>query len=147
VACADLRLELNRRLAGPPSRVFEAFTDADQLASWWGPEGFSIPDVRFEPRVGDAYRIEMKPPEGGAFHLAGEFRAVDPPQRLAFTFRWEDPDPDDVENVVELTFRDAGESTELALVQGPFKTEMRRTLHHDGWTGSLNKLEALLSSR
>jgi uncharacterized protein YndB with AHSA1/START domain len=147
VASGGLTLELDRTLPALRSRVFEAFTDPAQLAGWWGPEGFSIPSVEFEPRAGESYRIEMQPPDGDAFYLAGEFRAVDPPERLAFTFRWEEPDPDDVENVVELAFGEAGEATELALVQGPFRTEARRALHHDGWTDSLNKLEALLSGR
>jgi uncharacterized protein YndB with AHSA1/START domain len=146
VASDGLTLQLDRTLPAAPSRAFEAFTDPDQLAQWWGPEGFSIPRVRFEPRAGDSYRIEMQPPEGDAFGLTGEFRAVDPPHRLAFTFRWEEPDPDDVENVVELAFRDAGEATELSVAQGPFATEARRALHRDGWTDSLNKLEALLSA-
>ncbi len=145
VSSGDLTLELGRRLPAPPSSVWDAFTDPDRLARWWGPQGFSIPSVRFEPRVGEGYRIEMQPPEGEAFYVAGEFRTVDPPRRLAFTFRWEEPDPDDVENVAELVLRDAGESTELALVQGPFRTEARRALHHDGWSDSLDKLEALLS--
>jgi uncharacterized protein YndB with AHSA1/START domain len=146
VASGGLTLELDRRLPGPPSRVFEAFTDPGRLASWWGPEGFSVPRLRFEPVVGEEYRIEMQPPEGEPFHLAGQFTAVDPPGLLAFSFRWEPPDPDDVENVVELAFRPAGDATELALVQGPFRTEERRALHRDGWTDSLNKLEALLSA-
>lgn len=145
MAFGGFTLELERRLPAPPSSVWDAFTDPNRLAQWWGPQGFSIPSLRFEPRVEEGYRIEMQPPEGDAFHLAGEFRAVDPPRRLAFTFRWEEPDPDDVENVAELVFRDAGESTELALVQGPFRTEARRALHHDGWSDSLDKLEAHLS--
>ena len=145
MASGDLTLALGCRLPAPPSSVWDAFTDPDRLARWWGPKGFSIPSLRFELRVGEGYRIEMQPPEGDAFHLAGEFRAVDPPRRLSFTFRWEEPDPDDVENVAELVFGDAGESTELALAQGPFRTEARRALHHDGWTDSLDKLEALLS--
>ena len=145
MASDDLTLELDRTLPAARSRVFEAFTDPAQLASWWGPEGFRIPNVRFEPRVGESYRIEMQPPEGDAFYLAGEFRAVDPLKRLAFTFRWEEPDPDDVENLVELAFRGGGETTHLALVQGPFRTEARRALHDGGWTDSLDKLEALLS--
>ena len=45
------------------------------------------------------YRIEMQPPEGDAFYLIGEVREVDPPARLAYTFIWEDPDPDDVETL------------------------------------------------
>lgn len=147
MASGGLTLELNRPLPAPPARVFEAFTDPSRLASWWGPEGFSVPRLRFEPVVGEAYRIEMQPPEGDAFHLAGEFTAVDPPELLAFSFRWEPPDPDDVENVVELAFQPARNASELALVQGPFRTEERRALHRDGWTGSLDKLEALLSAR
>lgn len=146
MVAGNLTLELHRQLPAPPSRVFEAFADSDRLANWWGPEGFSIPRLRFGPAVGEAYRIEMQPPDGDAFHLAGEFTAVDPPRLLAFSFRWQPPDPDDVDNLVELFFLDAGDTTELALAQGPFKTEERRALHRDGWTDSLNKLEALLSA-
>jgi uncharacterized protein YndB with AHSA1/START domain len=142
-----LTLELNRALPAAPAVVFEAFTDPNELARWWGPEGFSIPSLRFAPRVGQSYRIEMQPPEGEAFYLTGEFRAVDPPTRLAYTFRWEEPDPDDVETVVDLSFRDLGETTEVVFGQGSFKTEARRALHRDGWTDSFDKLEALLSSR
>ena len=89
----------------------------------------------------------MQPPEGDAFYLTGEFRVVDSPARLAYTFRWEEPDPDDVETFVDLSFRDFGESTEVVFTQGLFKTEARRALHRDGWTDGFNKLEALLSSQ
>ena len=142
-----LTLEMNRALPAALSVVFEAFTDPNELAKWWGPEGFSIPSLEFDPRAGGSYRIEMQPPEGDAFYLTGEFREVEPPARLAYTFVWEDPDPDDVETVVDLSFRDLGQSTEVVFTQGLFKTEARRALHRDGWTDSFNKLEALLSSR
>lgn len=142
-----LTLEMNRPLPAAPSLVFTLCTDPIELAKWWGPEGFSTPSLEFDPRVGGGYRIEMQPPEGDAFYLAGEFRVVDPPIGLAYTFRWEDPDPDDVETVVDLSFRDLGDSTEVGLTQGLFKTEARRVLHRDGWTESFDKLEALLSSQ
>src|SRR4051812_36744873 len=107
-------LEIQRVLPAAPSVVFGAFTDPNELVKWWGPMGFTIPSLEFDPRVGDSYRIEMQPPEGDRFYLTGEFREVDPPQRLAYTFVWEDPDPDDVETLVDLSFRDLGESTEVA---------------------------------
>ncbi len=142
-----LTLEMTRMLPAAPSLAFEAFTDPNQLRRWWGPEGFTIPSLEFDPRVGESYRIKMQPPEGEAFYLTGELREVDPPVRLAYTFRWEDPDPDDLETMVELSFRDLGESTEVVFAQGPFKTEARRELHRDGWTDTFNKLEDQLSAQ
>ena len=140
------KLSLGLKVVLPAQRsvVYEAFADPVELAKWWGPAGFTTPSLEFQPRVGERYRIEMQPPGGDCFHLIGEFRAVDPPAYLAYTFMWEDPDPDDTETVVALLFRDHGESTEVALTQGPFKTEARRALHRDGWTDSFDKLERLL---
>jgi uncharacterized protein YndB with AHSA1/START domain len=143
----ELTLEMKRVLPAAPSSVFGAFIDPNELAKWWGPEGFTTPSLEFDARVGESYRIEMQPPEGDPFYLTGEFREVDPPARLAYTFIWEDPDPDDVETVAGLSFRDLGESTEVALTQGPFKTEARRALHRDGWTDSFDKLERLISAQ
>jgi uncharacterized protein YndB with AHSA1/START domain len=141
----ELTLEMKRVLPAAPSVVFGAFSDPDKLAKWWGPEGFTTPSVKFDPRVGASYRIEMQPSEGDPFYLTGKFREVDPPVRLAFTFVYEEPDPDDVDTLVELSFRDLGESTEVDFTQGPFKTAARRGLHRDGWTDSFDRLEQLIS--
>ena len=144
-ASGELTLEMRRVLPAVPLVVFGAFSAPDELAQWWGPEGFTTPSLEFNPRVGDSYRIEMQPPQGDAFYLTGELREVDPPARLVYTFVWEDPDPDDVETLVDLSFRDLGESTEVVMTQGSFKTEGRRELHRDGWTDSFGKLEQLIS--
>ena len=138
-------LELRRVLPAPPEVVYAAFTEPGQLAKWWGPQGFAIPSIEFEAAVGENYTIEMQPPTGDAFHLTGELREVDPPRQLAYTFVWEPPAPDDAETLVELSFRDLDDSTEVVLEQGPFKTEERRGLHHDGWTDSFDKLERVIS--
>ena len=141
----DRVLEMKRVIPAPSSVVFGAFSDPDMVAAWWGPKGFTVPSADFDPRAGKTYRIEMQPPEGEPFYLAGEFREVEPPARLAFTFAWEDPDPDDVETLVELSFTDLGESTQVALVQGSFRTEARRQLHRDGWTDTFDKLEQFVA--
>jgi len=142
----ELKLHRERVLDAPRPRVFRALIEPDELARWWGPAGFTSPGIELDPRVGGTYRIAMQPPEGDPFHLAGEFREVDPPARLSYTFRWEDPDPDDRENVVVLSLRDLGDSTELVLDHGPFATEGRLELHRDGWGDSLDKLQDLVSS-
>jgi uncharacterized protein YndB with AHSA1/START domain len=124
--------------------VYRALTEADELGKWWGPRGFTAPSVDFEPRVGAGYRIGMQPPEGDLFHLAGEFREVDPPARLAYTFRWDPPDPDDRETLVSLSLHDLGDETEIRLTQGEFATEERYALHEGGWTDSFDRLDEFL---
>lgn len=143
----ELTLELKRVVPAARSVVFGAFSAADELAKWWGPTGFTTPSLDFKPRVGDGYRIEMQPADGDSFYVTGEFREVDPPVRLVFTFVYEDPDPNDVETLVELSFRDLGESTEIAFTQGLFKNQARLELHRNGWTDSFDKLEQLISGR
>ena len=140
-----LTLELKRLLPAAPAVVFGAFSDRSELAKWWGPKGFTVASLEFRPRVGGSYRIEMQPPEGSRFYLTGEFSEVEPPSRLAFTFVYEDPDPDDVETLVELSFRDLGESTEVVFAQGRFMTQARCELHRDGWTDSFDRLAQLIS--
>jgi uncharacterized protein YndB with AHSA1/START domain len=141
----ELLLEIERVLPAARVVAFHAFIDPSELAKWWGPEGFTIPSLSFPAHVGDSYRIEMQPPTGDPFALTGEFQEVDPSARLTYTFRWEDPDPDDVETLVRLSFRDLGEATEVSLSQGVFKTDARLALHRGGWTDSFDKLERLLS--
>ncbi|MEU4496360.1 SRPBCC domain-containing protein [Streptomyces sp. NPDC023998] len=141
-----LRLHMERVLRAPRSVIFQALTEPEELAKWWGPDGFSIPSVESDLRPGGAYRIAMQPPEGDLFYLVGEFLEVEPPQRLSYTFRWEDPDPEDRETVVTLSLREiGGTSSELILTQGDFATERRQVLHDEGWTQSLDKLEELMS--
>jgi uncharacterized protein YndB with AHSA1/START domain len=148
VAEADgLTLEFKRVLPAAPPEVFRLFADPDELARWWGPAGFTVLSLDFNPVVGSSYRIEMQPPEGDAFYLTGEFREVDPPTRLSFTFVWEPPDPDDVETLVELSFREADDATEVDFRQGTFKTEERRELHRSGWGDSFEKVEAIVGGQ
>lgn len=146
-ARGNLILEMQRILPAAPGVVFDAFLDPSKLAKWWGPQGFTIPSLNMEVRDGAPYRIEMQPPEGGPFFLTGEFREVDSPAKLVFTFIWEEPDPDDVETLVELAFRGREKATEVTLTQGRFRTEARRELHRGGWSDSFDKLERLLVTR
>ena len=77
---AELTLHLTRLLPAPRPRVFGACTKPEELAKWWGPQGFTVPSIDFAPRVGSSYRIAMQPPDGELFHLAGEFRHVKTPK-------------------------------------------------------------------
>jgi uncharacterized protein YndB with AHSA1/START domain len=144
-ADAGLVLRLSRVLPAPREVVYRALTDPAELAKWWGPKGFTSPSVDFDPQVGGSYRIAMQPPDGDLFHLSGEFREVDPPARLSYTFRWDPPDPGDRETLATLVLEDRGEETEVLFTQGEFATEERRALHEGGWTDGFERLEQLLA--
>ena len=137
-------LRLERVLRAPRAAVYRALTDPEQLGRWWGPRGFAAPSVEFEPRVGGGFRIAMQPPDGDLFHLSGEFREVEPPARLAYTFRWDPPAADDRETVAVLALEDRGDETRVVLTQGEFATEERHALHEAGWSESFERLEELL---
>ena len=141
----SLELRLERELAAPPEVVFAAFVEAEKLAEWWGPAGFTSSSVDLDVREGGRYRIAMQPPEGDVFHLGGKFRQIDPPRRLVYTFEWEEPTPDDRETVVTLTFQSVDDGTQLVVDQGIFATEERFALHQAGWTEALGRLERMLA--
>lgn len=141
---SGLVLDLNRVLDAPREQIFALLTEPTALKKWWGPHGFTIPEIELDLRVGGGYRFTMQPPEGEVFHLSGEFLEVDHPGRLAYTFRWDEPHPDDRETVVRLALNAVGGTTELTLSQGEFATEERLALHRDGWTDSLEKLRDLV---
>jgi uncharacterized protein YndB with AHSA1/START domain len=138
-------LRMARVVPAPRPAVWQAMTEADELAKWWGPKGFTAPSVDFQPRVGESFRIAMQPPSGELFHLLGELREVNPLSQLSYTFIWDPPDPDDRETVVTLSLQGRGEQTEVQLTQGEFSTQERLDLHHTGWRESFEKLDALLA--
>jgi uncharacterized protein YndB with AHSA1/START domain len=140
----ETRLHLEKILVVPRERVFAAFVDAEQLRRWWGPAGFTVARLEFGAVEGTDYRIAMQPPDGDVFHIRGTFRAVEPSQRLVFTFIYEEPDPDDQETLVTLTFDPTDTGTRVVLDQGPFRTAARLELHRDGWTDTLQRLERSL---
>jgi uncharacterized protein YndB with AHSA1/START domain len=141
-----LVLELTWILEATPERVFQALTDPAKLAKWWGPSGFTTPEIDLRLFVGGSYRFGMQPPDGELFHLVGEFIEISPPSRLSYTFRWEEPDPDDRETVVRLSLDAVGEATKLSLSQGEFATTARWDLHRSGWAESVVKLRRLIES-
>lgn len=144
---AGLTLTLQWVLDAPRDRVFRALTEPAELATWWGPHGFRTLVTGFDLSVGGGYRFAMQPPDGAQFHLSGEFLEIDPPRRLVYTFRWEEPSPDDRDTIVTLSLDALGDATAVSLVQGEFATEERVALHRGGWSDSFEKLRAAIEPR
>lgn len=138
-------LTVTREFSATPEAVFAALVDPRRIAEWFGPKGFHVSSVDFAPREGFRYRIELEPPEADRFHIGGVITRADRPTVLEFSFVYEESSADDVETRVQLMLSDVGESTEIRLTQGTFKTPNRRALHETGWRESFDKLERLVA--
>lgn len=139
-------LVLSTGLSAPRQQAYRMLTEPRALAQWWGPAGFTTTRIDSDLRVGGRYRIGMQPPDGPPFYLTGEFIELNAPSSLAYTFRWEDPDPDDQETIVRLSIDSLGETSRVALWHGHFTTEARLALHQSGWRESLERLREVVES-
>jgi uncharacterized protein YndB with AHSA1/START domain len=138
----DRTLVIERVFKAPPERVFKAWTDADILARWWGPEGFH---AKLDVRVGGAWKSTMVGPKGEAHVVSGVYREIVPPKRLVMTWSWETDGRRGHETVIELTFEPAAGGTRMRMVQSLFESADQRDQHNMGWTSSFNDLERALA--
>ena len=79
---------IERTFNAPLALVWRMWTDADAFASWYGPTGASIPFAEFDVRVGGHRRLcmEVTTPDGPMrMWFDGEYRAVEPPNRLVYS--------------------------------------------------------------
>jgi uncharacterized protein YndB with AHSA1/START domain len=140
-----LVLRLSRSFAAPRERVFRAFTAPTQLVRWWGPKGFTVPACTLDVRVGGAWRTVMRSPEGKDHIVSGVYREIMPPERLVFTWAWEEDGARGHETVVTIEFSETPGGTRLELTHERFQTEDSRNAHRDGWSSCLDCLEEALA--
>ena len=137
-------LTLERLLPAPPERVFDAWVNPVTLVKWWGPEGFTTPEHELDVAQDGRWRTVMLAPNGQRHIVSGVYRTIDRPDRLVFTWGWEDESGvRGHDSEVELTFTAAGSGTHLQLVHRKLADAESRDSHRAGWTSSLNDLERL----
>ncbi|MEO6526356.1 MAG: SRPBCC domain-containing protein [Gemmatimonadaceae bacterium] len=138
-------LRVSRRIRASRERLYEAWTAPEQLRYWWrmdGP-GWSFTFAEVDLRVGGAYRLAMTDPAGNTHVAAGVYRELAPPDRLAFTWDWENPAMSVGETLVAIELRDAGDgTTDVVLTHSRFPSAERATSHEQGWMQLLALVEA-----
>ena len=144
---AERDLVITRIFDAPRGLVFKAWADPEHLAHWWGPTDFTLPSCTINFRTGGAYRFHMRSPEGADHWLRGVYREIVEPERLVFTYAWEDADGRlGNETVVTVTFAEHGGKTRLTLHQADFGSVELRDGHRAGWTSCLERFADSLAT-
>ncbi len=77
-------LVIQRAIKAPRKLVYQAWTRAEHLAHWWGPDGFTTSRCEVDPRPGGAIRIEMCALDGTIYPMSGTYRELVEPERIVF---------------------------------------------------------------
>jgi uncharacterized protein YndB with AHSA1/START domain len=136
----DRHLVITRIIDAPRRLVFKAWTEPEHVARWWGPQGFTTTFCDMDIRPGGKFRICMRSPNGTDHWKRGVYREIAAPERIVFTFAWEDAagNPGH-ELLTTITFAEHGNKTKLTLHQAVFATVEACNDHHRGWTSCLQR--------
>jgi uncharacterized protein YndB with AHSA1/START domain len=147
-----------------PEEAWRAWSEADLVKQWWGPDGFSCPMTDVDLRVGGSTFVAMRAPAefgGGDMYSTWTFTDVVPHSRIAYTFNFADAEgnrlvaadlgigpgiPDDGQH--EVTFDDLGDGrTEMTIVEHGYTVQETRNMSQAGLEQCVDKMAAIFARR
>jgi uncharacterized protein YndB with AHSA1/START domain len=137
-------VQLHRVLRARPERVYRAFLDADAMAKWLPPYGFTCKVHQMDARVGGTYRMSFTNFTTGNGHsFGGEYLELVPSERIRYTDRFDDPNlPGAMQTTVTLKQVSCG--TELSIVQEGIPEMIPVEMCYLGWQESVEQLAKLV---
>jgi uncharacterized protein YndB with AHSA1/START domain len=137
-------VRLHRVLRAPPERVYRAFLNADAMAKWLPPNGFTAAVQHMEAKVGGTFRMSFTNFTTGHSHaFGGEYLELVPNERIRYTDKFDDPNlPGVIHVTVSLKAVSCG--TELNVVQEGIPDVIPVEMCYLGWQESLVSLAKLV---
>lgn len=141
---ATVTLVVRKTIRATPERLFDAWTQPEQLKKWWGPQSVACIDAEVDLQVGGRYRIANQFPDGKVLWISGEFAAIERPRRLVYTWRL-DSEAGPSERVT-VAFEVRGQSTEVIVTHERIPNTAMRDMHEQGWLGCLDGLAEYMNN-
>ncbi len=137
-------IRLHRVLRTKPERIYRAFTDADAMAKWIPPYGFTCKVHHMDVKVGGTYRMSFTNFTTGHDHsFGGEYLELDPFNKICYSDRFDDPNlPGEMKTTV--TLRQVSCGTEIDVVQEGIPEAVPLEMCYLGWQESLAQLAKLV---
>ena len=137
-------VRLHRVLATKPDKVYRAFTEADAMAKWLPPNGFTCTVHHLDAKIGGTYKMSFHNFTTGQGHsFGGKYVELVPGERLRYTDRFEDPNlPGEIQ--VSVTLKKVSVGTEVDIVQEGLPDAIPVEACYLGWQESLRNLARLV---
>ena len=137
-------VRLHRVLTTNPQKVYRAFIEADAMAKWLPPNGFTCTVHQLEPKVGGSHRMSFRNFTTGHGHsFGGEYLELAPNERLRYTDRFDDAHlPGEMK--VTVTLKKVSVGTEVTIVQEGVPDVIPVEACYLGWQQSLRNLARLI---
>ena len=143
---ANDSVTLHRVLRAPPSRVYKAFLDAEAMAKWLPPHGFTGKVHNIDVRVGGSYKMSFTNfSNGGGHSFGGEYLELVPNEKLRYSDKFDDPNlPGAME--VTISLKKVSVGTELNITQAGIPDVIPAEACYLGWQESLTLLAKLVEA-
>jgi len=137
-------IQLHRVLRAPPERVYRAFLNAEAMAKWLPPHGFTCTVHHLEAKIGGSYKMSFTNFTTGHDHsFGGEYLELVPSERIRYTDKFDDPNlPGEMQTTVTLKQVLCG--TEVNIVQAGLPEAIPLEMCYLGWQDSLAQLATLV---
>lgn len=137
-------VRLHRVLATKPDKVYRAFIEADAMAKWLPPNGFTCTVDHFDAKAGGAFRMSFRNFTTGASHFfGGKYLELVPGERVRYTDKFEDPNlPGEMH--VTVTLKAVSVGTDVSIVQEGIPDLIPADACYLGWQESLRNLARLV---
>ena len=137
-------VRLHRVLRTTPEKIYRAFTDAEAMARWLPPNGFTCKVEHLDPRVGGTHRMSFRNFTTGNGHtFGGTYLELVPGSLIRYTDKFDDPNlPGEMTVTVKLQKVSCG--TEISIVQEGIPSVIPTEMCYLGWQESLEHLARLV---
>ena len=144
-ALAEPELVIMRVFNAPRDIVWKAWTDPKYAVHWWGPKHHPATHLEMDVRPGGVWCGTLRSADGIVLTHRGVFRDVTAPERLVFTFAWDEEGERGLETLVTITFTDQNGKTLMTFRQIPFQSAEERDGHRGGWTSTFDRFDEQLA--
>ncbi len=161
----DFKFQMERIFDAPRARMWEAWTNEEQLKAWFGPKGCPVFHSKLDLREGGSYHYGMRTPDGGEMWGRWTFVEIKAPERLVTIVSFSDPTGQNVtrhpwnaswplKTLSTIDFIDMGDKTKISIVWQAYEAtdaeaqtfEDGKDSMHQGWGGTCEQLETYLAT-